>query len=108
EKGRLERVQTAARKGELVALPELLRSGPKQFLVAHAGEQQTSDRHYLTSWALAHYLTFERKLLGTRALDQYVQALHRGADPLEAFRDLVGQPLPAFEKEFRQYLLQLR
>ena len=37
-------------------------------------------------------------------LDDYVKALHRGTDPLLAFRDLVGKPLPEFEKDFRTYL----
>ena len=50
---------------------------------------------------------FERKLLGTKALDDYVAALKRGTDPLDAFRDLVGEPLPQFEKEHLQYLKDL-
>ena len=37
-------------------LADLLRSGPKQFLVGHGGDQQASDRHYLNAWALAFYL----------------------------------------------------
>ncbi|HXG10737.1 MAG TPA: DUF1570 domain-containing protein [Gemmataceae bacterium] len=108
EKDRLERLKEAIRQGELVGLADLLRSGPKQFLVAHDSERQVSNRHYLTSWALVHYLVFERRLLGTRAMDRYTRALGRGTDPLEAFRDLVSQPLPSFEKEFRRYLTQLR
>jgi hypothetical protein len=55
------------KKNEL-PLVELLRSGPKQFQVEHAGDREVSDRHYLTSWALAYYLTFDRKILGTKAL----------------------------------------
>ena len=43
-------------------------------------------------------------MLGTKALDDYVASLKRGTDPLLAFRDLVGNPLPAFEKEFGHYL----
>jgi hypothetical protein len=101
------RLEEARRKSELVPLAELLRSGPKQFLVVHASDRQSSDRYYLTSWALAFYLTFERKLLGGRALDDYVRALGGGADPVAAFRDLTGQPLPQFEQEFQQYLKKL-
>ena len=51
---------------------------------------------------------FERRLLGTEAMDRYVQSLRRGRDSLEAFRELVDQPLPQFDKEFRAYLLALR
>jgi hypothetical protein len=108
DKERLDAVRAALAKGTLLPLPELLRAGPKQFQVAHAGDQQVADRFYLASWALAFHLTFDKKLLGTKALDEYVQALHRGTDPLDAFRDLTGQPLSAFEKEFRQYLTRLR
>lgn len=108
DKERLARFKAAADKGETVPLSELLQSGPKQFLVAHASDQQISDRFYLSSWALAFYLAFERRLLGTPALDKYVHALKRGVDPQQAFRDLVAEPLPEFEKEFRSYLLSLR
>lgn len=105
---RLARVRSAVKKGELVALADLLKAGPKQFLVAHATEQQVADRHYLTSWALAFYLNFDRRLLGSPRLDSYVHALKRGADPQEAFRDLVGKPLPEFEKDFQHYLQKLK
>ena len=54
------------------------------------------------------YLTFDRHLLGTPALDRYVRALGRDADPREAFRALVGQPPGKFEEEFLAYLRKLR
>jgi hypothetical protein len=52
-------------------------------------------------------LTFERRQLGGQAMDEYVRALHRGGDPLEAFRKFVGQSLPDFEKEFRRFVERL-
>jgi hypothetical protein len=72
------------------------------------GPAADADRCYLASWALTFYLTFEKRLLGTKALDDYVHSLKRGTDVLLAFRDLVGQPLPAFEKEYLEYLKKLR
>jgi hypothetical protein len=105
---RLAAVRSALARDSLVPLTELLRSGPRQFVVAHGGDKAAADRHYLASWALTFYLTFEKKVLGTKSLDEYVIALHRGADPLVAFRGLVGQPLPKFEKEFQEYLKHLR
>jgi hypothetical protein len=105
---RLKRAKAAAAAGTAVPLAELLRAGPRDFLVAHASDQAVSDRFYLASWALAFYLTFERRLLGTPALDQYVTTLKRGGDALEAFRALVGQPLPEFEHAFRRYVRRLR
>lgn len=107
-KDRLEIIRTAARKNELVPLADLLKAGPKQFLVAHASEQAASDRYYLNSWALASYLAFDRGLIGTPALHNYVQALKRKTDDLEAFRALVGKPLAQFDKEYQQYLANLR
>ncbi len=92
----------------LLPLADLLRASPDKFLVAHAGPRQVSDRYYLSSWALAFYLTFEQPVLGTRAMDDYVHALKRGRDPLLAFRDLVGKPLKKFEAEYLDYLRKLR
>lgn len=107
DKERLDAVRRALSKNTLLPLADLLRSGAKQFQVAHDGDKQISDRYYLASWALAFHLTFERKLLGTPALDAYVRQLKRGTDPLEAFRELTGQPLSAFERDFLHYLNHL-
>jgi hypothetical protein len=108
DRERLEVLRRTLGKDGLLPLADLLRSSSEQFRVAHVIDRQVSDRYYLASWALSFYLTFERKLLGTQELDDYVHALHRGADPLAAFSHLVGQPLPEFEKELLQYLLHLR
>jgi hypothetical protein len=107
DRDRVRRVQELLHKDQLVSLVDLLKSGHKQFLVEHATEQQNSDRYYLSAWALAHYLTFERRELGGQAMDQYVRVLQRGGDPLTAFREFVGQPLPEFEKEFRRFVERL-
>lgn len=101
-------LRLALKRGDLLPLSELLGSGPGQFQVAHAASQQASDRHYLASWALAFHLTFERRILGTRRLDGYVAGLHRGADPVAAFEELVGEPLRRFEAEHLAYLERLR
>jgi hypothetical protein len=108
DRERLAQAQKLATQGALVPLRDLLASGADQFLVAHNSDRQTSDRYYLTSWALAWYLTFDRKLLGTKALDEYVLSLQRGTGVQEAFQQLVGQPLEEFEKAFQQYLQRLR
>jgi hypothetical protein len=101
-------LRQALRNGDMLPLADLLRSGAKQFLVAHGSGQQVSDRHYLASRALAFHLTFERRLLGTRRFDEYVRALRRGADPVSAFEELVGEPLTRFEREHLAYLERLR
>ena len=106
---RLADVKNALRERKLVALKDLLQSGPMEFLVAHVGDQRVSDRYYLASWALAFYLTFELKKLGMPELNCYVCALkQQQKDPLKAFEQLVGQPLDEFELTFHEYLRQLR
>lgn len=107
-KERLQTIRLAAVRGTLVPLPELLRSTERAFLVAHAEDRPMSDRMYLTTWALAHYLTFDRKILRSPAFDDYIKALKREVDPLLAFRDLVNQPLEEFEKDFHSFLQRLR
>lgn len=105
---RLGQAQLAGRQGELVPLGKLLRSESKQFVLAHLGERRSADLHYLTSWALAFYVTFEKRLLGSAALDAYVKDLKEGADLIVAFEKLVGQKLPQFEVEFQKYVQQLQ
>jgi hypothetical protein len=108
---RLKRARAALAAGELVPLKDLLRSGPKQFVVAHASDKETSDRYYLTSWALAYYLAFEGKILTSKKLDDYCRATHAKEDPLEAFAALAGvktDELPRFEEKFREYIQKLR
>jgi hypothetical protein len=105
---RLDRMKGALRRHQVVALRQLLKAGPNQFLVGHSGDQPVSERAYLSAWALAFYFTFDRHLLGTPALDRYVHALHSGAEPLEAFREFVGEPLSQFEDDFHHYFSSLR
>jgi hypothetical protein len=107
ERQRLDAVRQALDKNALLPVADLLRSKADQFLVAHDGDKRVSDRYYLASWALAHYLTFDSKLLGTPALDTYVRQLRRGTDPLEAFQELTGKPLSTFERDFLHYLNHL-
>jgi hypothetical protein len=108
DRDRLARVKAAVRKGELTPLSRLLRSVPRDFLAAHVADRDATGMNYLTAWALAFHLAIERHLLGTSFLDRYFLALSKGADPEKAFADLVGQPLPAYEAGFHQYLLQLQ
>jgi hypothetical protein len=105
---RLKAIRMALAHGKLLPLHDLLRSAPNHFQVAHRSDQLVSDRYYLASWGLAFYLTFEKRLLGTKALDDYVAALKRGGNVVECFVNLVGKPLPQFEKEYQQYLVKLR
>jgi hypothetical protein len=108
EKEQVDVIRQAIKRDTLPSVADILRSGPRQFLVAHTSEKQKADRFYIASWGLAHYLTFGRHVLGTKAMDDYVRSLKHGIDPVEAFTTLVGQPLPEFQKDFVEYLKHLR
>jgi len=114
EPARLEK----ARAIELVPLADLVKANGGPFVVGHGQDRQLADRYYLTSWALAHYLMFHSRVIGTPACDDYLTALNgmidprtdmrqRGADPVEALEKLTGQPLPELEKELHQYVQKL-
>ncbi len=85
DRDRLDAVHAALAKGTLLPTTDLLRADYTQFQFAHSSDKEASDRYYLASWALAFDLAFHRQLLGTKALDDYVHALKRGSDRLEAF-----------------------
>ncbi len=95
-------------KGGLVPVADLVKSEREAFLAAHAGQQASADRVYLTSWAVTFYLTFERRSVGTVEFDKYVAALNSGTDSAAAFREWIGQDIPAFEKDLAQYLMRLQ
>lgn len=95
---RVERLRNAGRRGELPGLLGLLRAGPRQFMANHTQEKAATDSYYLSAWALAHYLIFDREMLGSAELDRYVTALESGADPIAAFEQLVDEPMASFVK----------
>ncbi|HEX4607040.1 MAG TPA: hypothetical protein VH092_02435, partial [Urbifossiella sp.] len=108
---RLLRVKDILRKkngAALMPLAELLAAGPDVFLAHHGGGRADADRAYLTCWALAHYLTFDRRAVGSAGFRAYLTAVNTGADPRQAFEDLVRQPIPAFEADWHAALLALR
>jgi hypothetical protein len=108
---RLKRVKDALdKKGEagLVPLADLLRSGREQFVAAHKGATEAADRNYLSAWAAAHYLAFDRRLIGTAELDEYLKAVNTGTDAAKAFEALTGQEPAAFEKGWHEYLRKLQ
>ena len=111
DRDRLTRAKDRLRKkdgGGLVPLADLLVAGKDAFLVHHADERAVADRAYLTCWALAHYLTFDRRVIGAAGFKPYLSAVNAAADPRAAFEALVGRPLPAFEADWHAYLLRLQ
>jgi len=105
---RLNKAKAAVRLNELVPVEQLLRAEAKQFQAAHAGDRSVTGQYYLTAWAAAFHLTFDRRLLGTTALDAYVRAQAEGSDPRAAFEALVGCPIGQYEQELRRYVAALQ
>ena len=109
DKARTATAQEAlAGKGDgLTPVAELLRAGKASFVATHQSAQGASDRAYLTAWAVASCLAFDRGLVGSAKFDAYVAAVTAGGDPVAAFEALVGQDVPAFEASLRAYLGRL-
>jgi hypothetical protein len=111
DRDRLARVKDWLRgKGgpdQLVPLKELLTTGKEAFLAFHADQKAATNRAYLTSWALAYYLTFDRRVLGTAEFQKYLAAINSGRDPSQSFAHLVGKDLGTFEKDWHAYLQRL-
>jgi hypothetical protein len=99
----LRRLQVDLGTANPLPLTTLLAAGPQAFALA-----PDADRYYAYSWGLAYYLTFQRHLLSSPALEQYVQRLPENLPPTERFQKLVGTPLAEFERDWREYILQLR
>jgi hypothetical protein len=110
DRARLEEARKRLRAkdgGGLMPLSDLLLSGREAFLAHHLDQRADAGRAYLTSWALAYYLTFDRRAIGTAAFRQYLVAVNSGGDPRQEFETLVGQELTAFERDWHAYLLRI-
>jgi hypothetical protein len=109
EKDRYEAIQKAVKAKDLIGVPQLLKAAPNNFIVMHNAARRGAAKHYLNSYALAYYLTFDRRILGTNALQKYVQARKRGVDEIIAFRELTGNKgIAQFEKDYQDYLSRLQ
>lgn len=98
DRDRLKRLRADLAQQPL-PLALLLTAQEREFLGPHAAE--TSQRHYLYAWGVAHYLTFHANLLASPRLDDYVATPAQPADPIARFERLVGQSLADFEKEWQ-------
>ena len=105
---RLERAKDAvAGRGEpLLPVAELVAGGGAAFLAKHADRTAAADRAYLTAWAMAMHLTFDRKLLAGDGFEAY--RLAAAGDPVAAFERWTGRTLPEYERELTGYVKRLR
>jgi mRNA-degrading endonuclease RelE of RelBE toxin-antitoxin system len=108
ERARLEKAQDAIRDKAFPPLKEIITARRDAFVVTHAGKRPEADRAYTATWALASYLMFNRQVLGTAELDDFVKATNHGADPLAAFEKLTGQSAAEFDKAFHDWMKRLQ
>ena len=104
----LRRLKADLAGDQPLSLAALLAADRSRFAPSRGAGPQSSERYYLYAWGLAYYLTFEKHLLGSAALDQYVDPAAAAKDPVERFERLVGVPLPQFEEQWRRYMTKLR
>ena len=88
-------------------LEKLLAAGQGQFLEVVDARPAAVDRYYVHAWGLAYYLTFEKHLLGSPALEKYLQSGGARLAPAQRFQRLVGVPLAQFDSEWRAYIRAL-
>ncbi|MBX7103505.1 MAG: DUF1570 domain-containing protein [Gemmataceae bacterium] len=105
---RLAQAKSLARKKQLPSLQDLLQSGPKHFSTQLPTDAQEADAYYLAAWVYAHWLTFDRRVTGTRAFSDYLSDLKQGRDPIAAFAALAGQLPVQVEQSVEQFLLKLQ
>lgn len=102
---RLVALQKDLREQDRLPLAELLNSEPRRFLVAHEDQTVASERLYLYSWGLAHYLVIREPVLQGKVLAKYVAKSQATLPPQQRFEEMVGQPLDEFEKKWRATML---
>ena len=104
---RLGKAQEALKAGTFPPITDLLTAGPTVFVVRHDAQRPAVDRVYVATWALAAYLMFDRRVLGTAALDEFVTAVNAKQDVRAAFEKLTGRPLAETEPAFHEWLRKL-
>ncbi|MGO9111832.1 MAG: DUF1570 domain-containing protein [Thermoguttaceae bacterium] len=92
---------------EPLELEKLLAAGEGQFLLTTSTRSGAVDRYYVYAWGLTFYLTFEKHLLGSPALEKYLQSGSARLAPAQRFQQLIGMPLEQFEKDWRAYIRAL-
>jgi hypothetical protein len=105
---RLPSLQMELRSPSPLPLRDVLTADGRAFLVSHPSDAPASERHYLYSWGLAHYLVVREPILETSRLDNYVEPSMTNQDPVVRFETLVGMPLAQFESKWRAEILALK
>ena len=85
-------------------LEKLLAAGEGQFLLTARVRPAAVDRCYAYAWGMAYYLTFQKRLLGSPALEKFLQSGAARLLPGQRFQQFIGIPLEQFEQDWRAYI----
>ncbi|MCH8042446.1 MAG: DUF1570 domain-containing protein [Planctomycetes bacterium] len=100
----LVKLQALLRSNRATSLADVLSAKQSAFLVTHT-RGTGSREHYLISWGLTYYLTFDRPLLSREAIDRYTRPEAAKTPPVARFERLVGMSLKQFEQDWRKAML---
>jgi hypothetical protein len=87
-----------------LSLQELLSANQGNFLILSASRPAAVDRYYVNAWGLAYYLTFEKRLLNSPALEKYLRSENARLAPADRFQLLVGMRPAEFDEQWRAYI----
>ena len=87
-----------------LSLQELLSANQGNFLILAASRPAAVDRYYVNAWGLAYYLTFEKRLLNSPALEKYLRSENARLAPAERFQLLTGMPPAQLDEQWRAYI----
>ena len=104
---RLAALRVELQREGALSVADVLDADREAFLVQHRTDG-TSERHYLVAWAVAYYLTFQREMLSSDRLDQYVAKESARGNRVRRFERLVGGSLASFERDWRRHMLAIR
>ncbi len=113
---RLAGVRQLIREGKFPALRHILADSPDHFLVRVEGggdkpNRESSREAYLASWILTYHLTFGKKLLPGKKVDQYLESLAKNEGrkaAFDAFESWTGMDIDTFEKTMLDFVGRLR
>ncbi len=90
-----------------LSIAKLLRTQDAAFLVTH-DSSVAAERHYLYSWGLAYFLVFEKNILSGDQLAKYVALAEANKAPVARFKQLTGISLDQLQREWREYVLDMK
>lgn len=103
----LRQLQSDLKSNDALPLARLLAADAREFLVSADNSTQSSNRYYAHAWGLAYYLTFEKHLVPSEALDEYVGSESEAMRPVVRFERFMGVPIEKVEQTWRDCILGL-